>query len=77
MKSEPLAMGKKLPTATKVARKTQPSEAAGKSSTSDHDYQPPEDIDEESVSDTEDVIKSLIDQEIYIYDCYAVNITDA
>ena len=82
VKSVPLAMGKKPPTATKVARKTQPSAAAGKASTSGPDYQPPEgasegDSDEESVSDTEDVINPLIDQDIYIYDCYAVDITDA
>ena len=82
VKSVPLAMGKKPPTATKVARKTQPSAAAGTASTSDLDYQPPEgapggDSDEESVSDTEGVINSFIDQDIYIYDCYAANITDA
>ena len=82
VKSVPLAMGKKPPTASKVARKTQPSAAAGKASTSDPDYQPPEgasegDSDEESVSDTEDVINSLIDQDLYIYDCYAMDITDA
>ena len=82
VKSVPLAMGKKPPTATKVTRKTQPSAAAGRASTSDPDYQPPEgapegDSDEESVSDTEDVVNPLIDQEIYIYDCYAVDITDA
>ena len=81
VKSVPLAMGKKPPTATKVARKTQPSAAASKASTSDPDYQPPEgapegDSDEESVSDTEDVINPLIDQEIYIYDYYAMDITD-
>ena len=75
-------MGKKPPTATKVARKTQPSAAAGKASTSDPDYQPPEgppegDSDEESVSDTEDVINPLIDQELCIYDCYAMDIADA
>ena len=75
-------MGKKPPTATKVARKTQPSAAAGTASNSDPDYQPPVgapegDSDEESVSDTEDVINPLIDQDIYIYDCYTVNITDA
>ena len=68
----PLATGKKPPTATKVARKTQPSAAAGKASTSDPDYQPPEgapegDSDEESVSDTEDVINPLIHQDIYIF----------
>ena len=72
VKSVPLAMGKKPPTATKVARKTQPSAAASSASTSDPDYQPPEgasegDSDEESVSDTEDVINPLIDQDIYIY----------
>ena len=51
VKSVPLAMGEKPPMATKVARKTQPSAAAGKASTSDPDYQPPEgDSDEESVS---------------------------
>ena len=82
VKSMPLAMGNKPLTATKVARKTQPSAAAGKASTSDPDYQPPEgapegDSDEESVSDTEDVINSLIDQEIYMYDCYAMDISDA
>ena len=78
VKSVPLAMCKKPPTATKVARKTQPSAAAGKASTSDPDYQPPEgDSDEELVSDTEDVINPLIDQDIYIDDCYAVDITDA
>ena len=82
VKSVPLATGKNPPTATKVARKTQPSAAAGKASTSDPDYQPPEgapegDNDEESVSDTEDVINPLIDQDLYIYDCYAVDITDA
>ena len=42
VKSVPLATGKKLPTATKVAKKTQPSAAAGKASNSDPDYQPPE-----------------------------------
>ena len=82
VKSVPLAMGKKTPTASKVARKTQPSAAASKASTSDPDYQPPEgasegDSDEESVSDTEDVINSLIDQDLYIYDSYAMDITDA
>ena len=82
VKSVPLAMGKKPPTATKVARKTQTSAAASKASTSDPDYQPPEgapegDSDEESVSDTEDVINPFIDQDLYIYDCYAVDITDA
>ena len=54
-----------------MARKTQPSAAAGKASTSDPDYQPPEgapegDTDEESVSDTEDVINPLIDQDIFM-----------
>ena len=86
VKSVPLAMGKKSLTATKVVRKIQPSAAVGKASTSDPDYQPPEgapegapegDSDEESVSDTEDVINPLVDQDIYIYDCYAVDITDA
>ena len=82
VKSVPLAMGKKPPTATKVARKTQPSAVAGKANTSDPDYQPPEgapegDSDEESVSDTEDVINPLIGQDICIYDCYTVDITDA
>ena len=57
-----------------TVRKTQPSAAAGKASTTDPDYQPPEgapegDSDEESVSDTKDVINPLTDQEIYIYDC--------
>ena len=42
VKSAPLATGKKPPTATKVARKTQPSAAASKASTSYPDYQPPE-----------------------------------
>ena len=65
-----------------MARKTQPSAAAGKASTSDPDYQPPEgapegDSDEESAPDTEDVINPLIDHEIYIYDCYAMDISDA
>ena len=78
VKSVSLAMGKKPPTATKVARKTQPSAAASKASTSDPDYQPPEgDSNEESVSDIEDVINPLIDQDINIYDCYTMNITDA
>ena len=68
VKSVPLAMGKKPPTATKVVRK-QPSAAAGKASTSDPDYQPPEgapegDSDEESVSDTGDVINPLTDQDL-------------
>ena len=71
VKSVPLAMGKKPLTATKVARKMQPSAAASKASTSDPDCQPPEgapegDSDEESVSDTEDVINPLIDQDIYL-----------
>ena len=82
VKSVPLAVGKKPPTATKVARKTQPSAAASTASTSDPDYQPPEgapegDSDGESVSDTEDVTNPLIDQDICIYDCYTVDITDA
>ena len=75
VKSVPLAMGKKPPTATKVAKKTQPSAAAGKASTYDPDYQPPEG-DSDVESDTEDVINPLIDQEIYIYDCYVVDIND-
>ena len=63
-------------------RKTQPSAAVGKASTSDPDYQPPEgapegDSDEESVLDTEDVINPLIDKDLYIYYCYSVDITDA
>ena len=80
VKSVPLAMAKKPPTATKVAKKTQPSAAAGKASTSDPDYQPPEGApqgDSDVESDTEDVINPLIDQEIYIYDCYTVDITVA
>ena len=76
VKSVPLAMGKKPPTATKVAKKTQPSAAAGKASTSYPDYQPPEG-DSDVESDTGDVVNPLIDQEIYIYDRYAVDITDA
>ena len=75
VKSVPLATGKKPPTATKVAKK-QPSAAAGKASTSYPDYQAPEG-DSDVESDTEDVINPLIDQEIYIYDCYAVDISDA
>ena len=38
VKSVPLTMGKKPPTATKVAKKSQPSAAAGKASTSDPDF---------------------------------------
>ena len=59
-----------------TGKKPQPSAAAGKASTSDPDYQPPEG-DSDVESDTEDVINPLIDQEIYIYDCYAVDTSDA
>ena len=80
MKSVPLAMGKKPPTATKVAKKTQLSAAAGKASTSNPDYEPPKSApegDSDVESDTEDVINPLIDQEMYIYNCYMVDISDA
>ena len=76
MKSVPYVLGKKPPTATKVASKTQPSAAADKASTSDADYEPPEGGDSDVESDTEDVINPLIDQELYIYDYYMVDITD-
>ena len=75
-----MTVGKKAPTATKVARKSMPTAVAGKPSTSEQDpaYKPGEGVVEESDddSDTEDVITPLIDQELYIYDCYTVNITD-
>ena len=80
VKSVPMTVGKKPPTVTKVARKSVPTAAAGKPSTSkqDPDYEPGEvgagESDDDS--DTEDVINPLIDQELYIYDCYAVDITD-
>ena len=61
MKSMPLAMGKKPPTVTKVAKEAQPSAAAGKARISDPDYQPPEG-DSDVESDTDDVINPLIDQ---------------
>ena len=82
VKSVPMTVGKKVQTATKVARKSVPTAAAGKPSTSkseqDPDYEPGERGAGESNDDsyTEDVISPLIDQELYIYDCYMVNITD-
>ena len=33
-------------------------------------------VESDDNSDTEDVINPLVDQELYIYDCYAVDITD-
>ena len=84
VRSVPMTVGKKAQTATKVARKSVPTAAAGKPSTStseqDPDYEPGEggggagESDDES--DTEDVINPLIDQELYIYYCYVVDITD-
>ena len=75
-----MTAGKKVQTATKVARKSVHTAAAGKPSTStDPDYEPGEggagESDDDD-SDTEDVINLLIVQELYIYDCYTVDITD-
>ena len=72
VKSVPMTAGKKVQTATKVARKSVPTAAAGKRSTStaeqDPDYEPGEGGTGESDDelDTEDVINPLIDQELYI-----------
>ena len=79
VKSVPMTAGKKLPTATKVARKSEPTAAAGKPSTSeqDSDYEPGEGgLGSQIMIQTEDVINPLIDQELYIDDCYAVDSTD-
>ena len=80
VQSVPMTAGKKVKTATKVARKGVPTAAAGKPSTStDPDYEPGKEGAGESDdddSDTEDVINPLIDQDLYIYDCYVVDITD-
>ena len=82
VQSAPMTAGKKAQTATKLARKSLLTATAGKPSTStteqDPDYEPGEGEAGESddESDTEDVINPLIDQELYIYDCYTVDITD-
>ena len=81
VKSAPMTAGKKALTATKMARKSVPTTAAGKPSTSeqDPDYEPGEGGgagESDDDSNTEDVINPLIDQELCIYDCYAVDITD-
>ena len=74
-----MTVGKKPPTTTKVARKSVPTAAAGKPSTSeqDPDYEPGEGgLRSQMIQTEEDMINPLIDQELYIYDCYAVDITD-
>ena len=79
VKSVPLAAGKKPQVATKFAKKTQPSTGAKAGTSGDPTYEPGEgegqgDVSE-SESESEDVIHSLIEQYLYVYKCYNVDVT--
>ena len=79
VKSVPLAAGKKPQMATKVAKKTQLSMGAKVGTSSDPTYEPGEgqgDVSD-SESESEDVIHPLIEQDLYVYECYNVDISDA
>ena len=66
--------------ATKVAKKTRPSTGAKAGTSGDPTYEPGEGEgqgdDSESESESEDVIHPLIEQDLYVYDCYNVDISD-
>ena len=80
VKSVPLAAGKKPQVATKVAKKTQPSTGAKVGTSGDPTYEPGKGEGQGDVSDSEseseDVIHPLIEQDLYVYECYNVVISD-
>ena len=80
VKSVPLAAGKKPQVATKVAKKTQPSTGTKAGTSGDPTYEPGEGEGQgnvnESESESEDVIHPLIEEDLYVYECYNVDISD-
>ena len=80
VKSVPLEGGKKTTSGHKGCQKTQPSTGAKVGTCGDPTYEPGEGegqgVDSESESESEDVIHPLTEQDLYVYECYNVDISD-
>ena len=62
--------------ARKVAKKTQPSTGAKAGTSGDPTYETGEGEGQGNVSESEDVIHPLIEQDLCVYKCYNVDIGD-